>query len=442
MPADAILVKNTRYKARVILRLTRPRDQYENIEIDGGNGTLIVEPLFREVNLPNQEQVSLDNEEAWKDQALTSEHRDILQQYYAVTVGDQEDQDPSWIAQRVSQALSYEIGSIHLRDYPSKRLKNVDVCYGVTDAPLPQADCTPPPHCTPRDGSMNIVYGWEAAKEQGIRPGEGVGVAVLERVWDGNKKKGLITKQVLPNQQNYQSLEAVNPTAFNYWDDNTHAAQSLAALEAEACQGIVPGATVEPVSSLWRDAGERWVTNIANGILNAALHLRPGDILLLEQQGRDDETIVPVETDPAIWQAIRIATDMGIIVIEPAGNGQGEISLTNGDSGAIIVGCSVANHEHRRADASNWGDVVDCHAWGEIIVFVGDNQFFTGTSAASAQIAGVAALIQSLYKARHGQQQFLSPQQMRAALKHDGFSTAGQGIGVMPNLEKIIANIL
>ena len=84
--------------------------------------------------------------------------------------------------------------------------------------------------------------------------------------------------------------------------------------------------------------------------------------MLLEQQGRDDETIVPVETDPAIWQAIRIATDMGIIVIEPAGNGQGEISLTNGDSGAIIVGCSVANHEHRRADASNWGDVVDCHA--------------------------------------------------------------------------------
>jgi hypothetical protein len=314
--------------------------------------------------------------------------------------------------------------------------------------------------------SLDVVSGWAEATTLGIGPGYGVTVAVVERVWrqttgqdncsdDGESglssgiDKRLLKRQVLPCKENYQTLVEMNEEAFNYARDSAHGLNSLTVLEAAQCQGIVPYANVRAVSSLWHDAEGRWVTNIANAILNAALHLSPGDVLLLEQQSKDlvklvengQETSahkqVPVESDPAVWQAIRIATELGIIVIEPAGNSGIQITRTDG-SGAIIVGCCEPGKERRRRESTNWGEgVVDCYAWGRIVI---KKEVYADTSAASAQIAGVAALIQSIYKAKNPGKCLL-PAQMRALLKCEGIPAPGQHIGVMPNIPAIIARI-
>lgn len=322
----------------------------------------------------------------------------------------------------------------------------VEDCYVLHDAPLPQSPCAPPSyHKAPK--SLDIVHAKGAFANLNVKPGAGVRVAVLERVgW--NSAKSLLNQHVFPvSKERYGLLESLDDGKSFDWDgDSGHAAKTLNVLEVDDCRGIVPGADVKCLSSLWHDAGGRWVTNVANSILNAVLHLSPGDILLIEQQGvevtfleEQQFPFVPVESDPAIWQAIRLATDVGISVIEPAGNGGRPIALKGGDSGAIMVGYCDAGPERKRGKKSNYGDRVDCFAWGDITL--GGGQIYTGTSSAAAQIAGVATLIQSYYKALH-HGKTLSPEQMRALLKHQGIATPpGQDIGVMPNLPAILEKI-
>ncbi len=84
--------------------------------------------------------------------------------------------------------------------------------------------------------------------------------------------------------------------------------------------GITPKANGYVVSQ-WRPDGG---FNTADAIMAAIGHLDFGDILLLEAQTFDilkTEKIWPVEIMDANFQAIRLATALGIIVVEAAGNG-------------------------------------------------------------------------------------------------------------------------
>lgn len=191
-----------------------------------------------------------------------------------------------------------------------------------------------------------------------------------------------------------------------------------------------------------------------------------GDVLLLEvQRGR-----LPTEIDAADLDAIRLASGLGVVVVEAAGNAgvdldayvdpETGVSLRRGDprsrdSGAILVGASRAALPHDRAPFSNYGSRLDCFGWGEAVTTCGfgdlasGTQFpttaytntFSGTSSASPIIAAAAALVQSLHRAASHCR--LDGQAMRTILSEPATGTR-QGpdvagfIGVMPDLAAIV----
>jgi len=81
--------------------------------------------------------------------------------------------------------------------------------------------------------------------------------------------------------------------------------------------GLVPDAALIVVSPFVDN--EEY--NVAESIVLATEHLDAGDVLLIEQQGWVDSIFLPVEIDPAVFDAITLAVAKGIVVIEPAGNG-------------------------------------------------------------------------------------------------------------------------
>lgn len=196
--------------------------------------------------------------------------------------------------------------------------------------------------------------------------------------------------------------------------------------------------------------------------------LQKGDILLIEvQRGR-----LPAETDEADFDAIRLASGLGIIVVEAAGNGGFDLdawrspdtgrSFKRGDSrfldsGATFVGASWSSLPHDRANFSNYGSRIDCFAWGDSVTTCGYGDLagsvpedlytssFSGTSSASPIIAGAAALLQALHLNETTVR--LDPSSMRSLLSDSATGTP-QGpnvpghIGVMPDLQAIIRSRL
>ncbi|WP_315820770.1 S8 family serine peptidase [Paraflavitalea speifideaquila] len=130
--------------------------------------------------------------------------------------------------------------------------------------------------------------------------------------------------------------------------------------------------------------------HVADAIIAAISKMNAGDVLLLEVQ----RNFLPTETDPADFDAIRLAVGNAIIVVEAAGNGGNDLdNWTNAagqdlldrtnpnftDSGAIMTGASLSVVPHNRANFSNFGSRIDCYAWGENIVTTGYANRDTGT---------------------------------------------------------------
>ena len=245
---------------------------------------------------------------------------------------------------------------------------------------------------------------------------------------------------------------------------------------ASGIVGMAPAALPRVISYLEHksDSLERIRASVASRIALATRSLRRGDVLLLEVQidgiVNGSETAMPVETDVACRDAIRLATKLGIIVIEAAGNGTADLDqfMRNGrrvlhrgspdfeESGAIMVSGCTSTTPHTTSADSNFGTRIDCCAWGENIVTTGnparpdDNDGFRSaplfgrTSGASAIITGLCLLIQDLQvllTPKPGQAGRLGPATMRAIVSNVANGTAVQGlIGPMPDGAKIIVN--
>lgn len=216
------------------------------------------------------------------------------------------------------------------------------------------------------------------------------------------------------------------------------------------------------------------VHNISEAIMDAVDTLTFGDVLLIELQVLLDVNPpmakYPCEAEMAIFEAIRLATESGIIVIEAAGNGSRDLDSFKDDSakfvlnrnhgdfkdsGAIMVGSASSAEPHARDSDSNYGSRIDCYAWGENIKTTGNGtatrnptptgytSAFNGTSGASAIIAGAVIAIQSMREAS-GERRF-SPKQIREILRRESNGTtsanpATDKIGLMPDLSKIYEN--
>ncbi|MDX6678478.1 MAG: serine protease [Solirubrobacteraceae bacterium] len=223
--------------------------------------------------------------------------------------------------------------------------------------------------------------------------------------------------------------------------------------------GLVPNSEIGLVNA-YTDAGWR----LANAVHAAHQHLSAGDVLLVEQQvdgpeARADD-YVAAEYEPAVYDAIKLATQDGIIVVEPAGNGgvnldaPGSAAFPSGkpDSGAIIVGAGSADCSdvaNARVPMSTYGNRVDLQGWGTCVTTTGFGTHpksgttlnslytanFNGTSSAAAMVAGAAALFSSVYEASTNRSP--TPQFVRSRMIATGTQQglpAGGHIGPLPDL--------
>lgn len=315
------------------------------------------------------------------------------------------------------------------------------------------------------EGGIDARWAWA----EGNCEGAGVGFIDLEQGWFLDHEDLIAKAPTLIFNDNNDTIAIAGPQ-----DHGTAVLGEVVGVDnALGIVGVAPGVTSVRVVSHY-EARTR-SSNVAEAITHAIDVMAPGDVLLLEVQNTD---YLPGETDAAVWETIRLASGNGVIVIEPAGNGDRSLDIwsdgarrldrTNRyDSGAIIVGSCSSDLPHNRyvgsgaGSGSNYGVRVDCFAWGEDIVTAGygdrlgeeldDNHKYTysfgGTSGASAIIAGAALILQGKYQATRPAGGRLSPAQMRALLSDPATGTSqGPGvtglIGVMPDLRRIIRDRL
>ena len=184
--------------------------------------------------------------------------------------------------------------------------------------------------------------------------------------------------------------------------------------------------------------------------------LHAGDIVLYEMQTIcEHQAYVPADYEMHIWEATRALTDAGIIVIMAAGNGGVDLDLPayksyrqRHDNNSIRVGAG-SPYTLNRLPFSTHGSPIHVQAWGEAVATAGygdlfrsdDNHTYTasfsGTSSASALVAGAAAMIQSWYKGNTNR--VLTPIQMRDLLIRTGtFPLLNDKIGPLPNVNNAI----
>ena len=225
--------------------------------------------------------------------------------------------------------------------------------------------------------------------------------------------------------------------------------------------GIAPDAEAYVLSRLRASN----IDNLPGAITTACCKiLRPGDVLLIEAQYQNsNREFVPAQANPAVFAAIRFGVSLGVIIVAPAGNSgldlasHGDFPAIFHDSGAILVAAAkwdnggfarwVAKNSNLE---SNYGaNVVDCFAWGGDMGGLTSKQPVTmtfdegATSGAAAIIAGVAILVQSLYRAKFPDGSVIWPEEMRQLLRDQAMSAAQvDDIGVMPNLQSIFKDNL
>lgn len=236
------------------------------------------------------------------------------------------------------------------------------------------------------------------------------------------------------------------------------------------CVGIAPNVASVIVSSYN-------ASTIPDAIIAAVQNLAFGDTILLEIQTAaqftpmGDPTYGPIETVDLNFEAIRLASALGMIVVEAGGNGTNNgglpaldldaysksgVQILNPaspdfrDSGAIIVAAATSAAPHTRMPWSTFGARIDCYAWGENVNTTSSNSggatdlytgTFSGTSSASPIVVGAALCVQGAFEASTGSR--LSPGRMRNLLSDPAINTlpsAGEAtaMGVMPNLGGII----
>lgn len=208
--------------------------------------------------------------------------------------------------------------------------------------------------------------------------------------------------------------------------------------------GMVPGSSVRTASIF--QAASCTASDFAQAVLDAATHLDtdgvPGGVILIELQYSYPGVAgwMPAEVWQAHYDAIALATSLGLVVVEAAGNSGNDLDAftANGqpifdrsfrDSGAIMVGAGCppnppADHpnctEDRKAInepgwwGTNYGSRVDVQGWGNSVTTAGYGDLFNqgadrlytdefgGTSSASPIVAAAAAAVQGRHVAIFG----------------------------------------
>ncbi|MBK9735343.1 MAG: S8 family serine peptidase [Saprospiraceae bacterium] len=341
----------------------------------------------------------------------------------------------------------------------------IDTAYLYVPAPSPAVNPGNDPRSTNQGyldvapGGIDARYAWTFVGGDGA----GIQLVDIERGWTFN----------------HEDLTAHGITHIhgNILDsDRFHGTSVLGELCAVdntiGCVGIAPHLALVRGSS-FHDSTQ------SDSILAAIGILKFGDAILLEAQNWVPEISMmlgPIELTDDVFETIRLATALGMIVVEAGGNGTDNgstppfdldayinsagnaifnpLAATFRDSGAIIVTAATSAAPHTRLAYGPHGRRIDCYAWGQNINTLNSNAAsatnlyttsFSGTSGASPIITGAALLVQGIAEASLGFR--FSPRQMRAILRDPANGTPRAAtettrINVMPNLRLIIDNVL
>jgi len=324
-----------------------------------------------------------------------------------------------------------------------------------------------PPVVTPADDPRQVNQGYEDAAPSGIDAeyawgfpggdGQGIGFVDMEQGWTLNHEDLAGAGVTLISGDNH-----------NYWGHGTGVLGEVVAVDnTRGCVGIAPSASARVISE-WRTAAS---FNRSDAIIAAAAAMSFGDVLLLESQTNyGGYSLMPCEAEPAVFDAIRLATALGVVVVEAAANGGNDLdayadggaqvlnraSSSFKDSGAIMVGAGSSASPHTRLSFSNYGSRVDCYGWGQNVDTTGNGTLydtslttyttaFNGTSSASPIVTGAALAVQGIASHSAGIGFRFSPRQLRELLSDPATGTASASpssdlIGVMPDLRQIVDN--
>ncbi|WP_336771091.1 S8 family peptidase [Bacillus bombysepticus] len=372
-----------------------------------------------------------------------------LLNYYIVET--QDDIDVQALLTKIEKSSLVETAYLQEEEAPpAERLPNLSV------NPYDEPRLTRQGYLEPAPLGINAPYAWS------IKGGDGKGTTFVDMEYGW-----LFNHEDLVNQK----IELIS--GQNKSEHHDHGTSVLGIVSAEDNNiggiGIAPKAKVKVVSQI-RDNGNY---NTADAILSAVNNMQAGDILLLEAQatydGYGDKNYFPVEVKPDIFDAIRMGTNKGIIIIEAGANGGNDLDQfrdRNGkqvlnrnspdfkDSGAIMVGAASARVPHKRSYFSNYGSRVDVYGWGNAVdttdakpsEFITNlyTSSFAGTSSASPIIAGAAASIQGI--AKNNQGRVYTPSQLRDILSDPSTGTKSNDpisdkIGVLPDLKAILSKL-
>ncbi|MEZ5079486.1 MAG: S8 family serine peptidase [Thermoleophilia bacterium] len=192
--------------------------------------------------------------------------------------------------------------------------------------------------------------------------------------------------------------------------------------DGEGITGLASAAELLPITP-W--SGSTY--SPATAIASAADQLRPGDVMLIEQQSHQRGPADTGAYGEAVAAAIAAATAKGIVVVLPAGNGGGNIAdygIPATDTALVVGGGETGNGGGvlgRRSSLSNAGARIDVQGPAHAVVtgtstpsyygflLVGGatprrayTHCFNGTSSASAAVAGAVAAVQGLALQRRG----------------------------------------
>lgn len=312
---------------------------------------------------------------------------------------------------------------------------------------------------------VGLAAAWGAG--EAISHGQGVRIGDVERGWyvGHDEFDGLLPTDAagapLTQWGVPQSAE----------EDREHGTQVLGILYAQQDEEYYQGAADHAAAiELYSYVGSDGLENLAAAAMAATLRLGAGDVLLMEVQLTEDAEYPsfvnhPCEIAPAVFAVLRLASAVHITVVEAAGNGATDLDvpLAAGgpwmplapaaaafeDSGALIVGAS--QWSLKPIASTNYGSRVNLFALGESVFttsLIGGGEpplpygSCSGTSAAAAIVAGVAAVVQGA--ARHLRGTTYSPAQLRWLLAHperatDSDDPANDRIGRMPDLAKVFA---
>ncbi|MBL0387380.1 S8 family peptidase [Tumebacillus sp. ITR2] len=209
--------------------------------------------------------------------------------------------------------------------------------------------------------------------------GEGVKVAVLDTGVDSTSKDLKVAggTSFVPEEDTVQDLNG----------HGTHVSGILAALQNDqGLIGVAPKADLYAVKVM-NAQGEGTYSQLIQGIEWAIdNHM---DVISMSLSGSEDSK--------ALHQAIQEAADQNIVLVAAAGNdGRATVSYPAKYDEVLAVGAVDENNQH--AAFSNTGQELDLVAPGVNVqsLWLGDAyQTKSGTSMATPQVAGVAALLKS-----------------------------------------------